>query len=321
MGKNEDIVLDYLSQQNVFADLFNGYIFDGAQVIHAGDLMNVDGRLKMFVSDDTRKEQKQTYEVIKKERDIVREVQIENCKIRLAILGVEHQSEIDYSMALRTTVYDILEYLKQAREIQRRHKQQKDVKGKEYLSKFKKEDRLIPTITLVFYTGQEPWDGAVELAELYEASPYLDKLLPHMVSAPLNLISVYNVQDTEKYHGSLKEVFELLHFVEDGEGMLSYVRNHEEAYSKLDEATMRLLSVLIHLDFPEKRSNKEEDTDMCKALEDIKQMGIAEGRVEGEAEIKKSIILTMLSKGISCEEISSLTDIPLELIKQVQHNR
>lgn len=84
---------------------------------------------------------------------------------------------------------------------------------------------------------------------------------------------------------------------------------------------MRLLSVLIHLDFPEKRSNKEEDTDMCKALEDIKQMGIAEGRVEGEAEIKKSIILTMLSKGISCEEISSLTDIPLELIKQVQHNR
>lgn len=313
MRKNEDIVLDYLSQPEVFAALFNGYVFGGKQIIQSEALKDVDGRLRMFLTDGTGKGQKQTYEVMKKERDIVREARIGDCRIRMAVLGVEHQSEIDYSMALRTPAYDILEYLKQAREIQRRHKRLKDVKGKEYLSKFKKEDRLIPTITLVFYTGQEKWDAATELKELYEGSPYLEEMLPFLLSVPLNIISVYDVQDTEKYHGSLQKVFELLHYVDDGAAMLSYVKEHEEVYSKLDEATMRLLSVLIHLEFPEKES-EEEDDDMCKALEDIRQMGITEGKAEGE----DSILLTMLSRGMTCEEISDLTGMPIERVKQVE---
>lgn len=207
MGKNEDIVLDYLSQPEVFAALFNGYVFGGKQIIQSGAF------------------------------------------------------------------------------------------------------RLIPTITLVFYTGQEKWDAATELKELYEGSPYLEEMLPFLLSVPLNIISVYDVQDTEKYHGSLRKVFELLHYVDDGAAMLSYVKEHEEVYSKLDEATMRLLSVLIHLEFPE-RESEEEDDDMCKALEDIKQMGITEG--------KDSILLTMLAKGMTCEEISDLTGMPIERVKQVE---
>ena len=80
------------------------------------------------------------FSVIKRERDIVREVTLDGNRVHLAVLDVEQQSEIDYSMALRTLVYDTLEYLKQARMIEQEHKRKKDVRGREFLSHFKKED-------------------------------------------------------------------------------------------------------------------------------------------------------------------------------------
>lgn len=45
-----------------------------------------------------------------------------------------------------------------------------------------------------------------------------------MVSSPLNLISVYDVEDTTKYQGSLHQVFELLKYVDDWMmGMLCWI--------------------------------------------------------------------------------------------------
>ena len=47
---------------------------------------------------------------------------------------------------------------------------------------------------------------------------------------------------------------------------------------------MRLLSELIDLELPEKAEREEEvEEGMCKALEDIRAMGIEEGRAIGEA--------------------------------------
>lgn len=48
---------------------------------------------------------------------------------------------------------------------------------------------------------------------------------------------------------------------------------------------------------------------MCKALEDMKKEAEEKGKIE--------IILSMLGKGMSCEEVSSLTDVPLERITQI----
>ena len=104
-------------EKDVFAALFNGYVFDGEPVIYAEDLREVDGRNRLQIRS---REEKSTYEVLKKERDLVREVTIGDSTLRLAILGIEHQSEIDYSMVLRTLAYDTLEYLKQEKAIEQK---------------------------------------------------------------------------------------------------------------------------------------------------------------------------------------------------------
>lgn len=60
---------------------------------------------------------------------------------------------------------------------------------------------------------------------------------------------------------------------------------------------------------------------MCKALEDMKkeaeEKGIAVGEVRGKEKGEIKIILSMLGKGMSCEEVSSLTDVPLERVTQI----
>lgn len=315
MGNKETIIIDYLSQPEVFAELFNGYVFGGKQVIQPEDLHETDGRLRFLLTDIESKGKKSTYEVIKRERDIVREVIVGGRTARLAVFGVEHQSEIDYSMVLRTLTYDTLEYLKQAKAIEREHRRKRDVKGREFLSGFKKEDELLPTITIVFYTGKERWDAARDLKGLFGASPYLEEMLPFMVAAPLNLISVYDVEDTTKYHGSLKKVFDLLRYTEDKDAMSEYLDSHAEAYSRLDEATARMVAFLLNLDLSdeEEMQLKEGGLDMCKALEDMKKEAEEKGIAVGEIKI----ILSMLGKGMSCEEVSSLTDVPLERVTQI----
>lgn len=330
MGKKENIIVDYLSQPEVFSSLFNGFVFGGKQIVKPEILREIDGRFRFLLTDGTTKGRKGTYEVIKRERDIVREVILDGSRIHLAVLGIEQQSEIDYSMALRTLVYDTLEYLKQARVIEQEHKRKRDVKGREFLSHFKKEDILVPTITIVFYTGKEKWDAAKDLRGLFGDISYVEEMLPFMVSSPLNLISVYEVEDTLKYQGSLKDIFELLKYVDDGTAMLEFIQKNKNTYSKLDEAAGRLLSLLIDMDFPENEEGEREgEVDMCKALEEIKKMsedkgkaeGKAEGKVEGKAEgIRQGeaiILLSMLNKGMTYEEVSALTDVPLEQVKQI----
>lgn len=316
MGKTEDIVIDYLSNAETFAALFNGYLFDGEQIIRPENLRETDGKLRLFLKQDEADKGKNSYEVIKRERDIAREVVIDNTTIRLAILGIEHQSEVDYSMVLRTLIYDTLEYLKQVRKINQKHRDNKDLKGKEFLSQFAQEDRIVPTFTLVFYTGREKWNAAMELKELFASSTYLENVSPFIGNWKLNLISVYDVKDTEKYHGSLRKIFDLLKYVDDGDGMLSFVEQHGAEYSELDEAAMRLIYALVDIDFyVDEQEGKV--SDMCKALDDIIKIGEARGEAIGEAKKETSIILNMFRKGISCEEISSMTDIPLDKVKEV----
>ena len=109
--------------------------------------------------------------------------------------------------------------------------------------------------------------------------------------------------------------------------MLGFVQKNKNTYSKLNEATGRLLSLLIDMDFPENKEEEEKDgeVDMCKALEEIKKMSEDKGKAEGKAEgIKQGeafILLSMLNKGMTCEEVSVLTDVPLEKVKQIAEKK
>ena len=82
----------------------------------------------------------------------------------------ESQDKIHYAMPQKVMLYDGMDYEEQIRNLwKQRMECQKQARriGKplehltaaEYLSRFRKNDRLIPIISLVFYYGSDPWDG------------------------------------------------------------------------------------------------------------------------------------------------------------------
>lgn len=69
------------------------------------------------------------------------------------ILGCEDQSEIDYSMPIRTMLYDALKYTEQQNNLELRKR--KD--GTYYHSKLRKDNKVLPVLTLIFYYGDKEW--------------------------------------------------------------------------------------------------------------------------------------------------------------------
>ena len=70
---------------------------------------------------------------------------------------------------------------------------------------------------------------------------------------------------------------------------------------------------------------------MCKALEDLKEEGRVEGRIQGREEgreegrveglrsTEKKFVLRLLArKQFSYEEISDMTDVPIERIREIE---
>ena len=309
MGKTEDVIMDYLSQPYIIADLFNGYIFHGEQIIKPEMLNELDSKGKLLLEDGKGNNRKDTFEVMKKERDIVREVTIKGKKLRIMICGIEQQTNVDYSMPLRTLAYDTLEYLKQAKKIEREHRRKKDVSGKEFLSMFAKDDRLIPTVTIVFYTGEEPWDGVLNLDGLFEDMEGLEMLLPYMVSAPLTVLHLYTVENTELYHSSLRQIFDLMPFTTNGAELENYMNTHEEEYSAIDSAASRVLACLLDLPMKTEGEEKGDGNNMCDAVRQIKESSKEEGKREGK-------IVAYYEMGLSVMEISQKLGISEEEVKK-----
>jgi len=128
-------------------------------------------------------------------------------------------------------------------------------------------------------------------------------LLPYMVKAPLNVLHLYDVKNTYQYRSSLKKIFDLMPFTEDGNALKQYVNNHEDVYSHIDSAASRVLSMLLDLDLSVQSEDeeKEGENSVCEAIRQIKE----EGKVEAFYEM-----------GLSPEEIAQRIGITLEEVEK-----
>ena len=93
------------------------------------------------------------------------------------ILGLENQQKIHYAMPLRIMQGDVMLYMKEYNEIQKEHKKNPDETSGEFLSKFKKTDRLHPVITICVYYGEEEWDGPKCLTDMLKISDKMEALV------------------------------------------------------------------------------------------------------------------------------------------------
>ena len=126
MGKSNIAVKTWLKNKKRFADLYNGVVFRGEQVILPEELEEVDSESSIIMRDSLQKEKG-----IQRYRDIVMRWKK---GVDLAILACENQNKIHYAMPVRTMVYDGLSYTEQIRQLWKNNQNSEKVTEEEFLS-------------------------------------------------------------------------------------------------------------------------------------------------------------------------------------------
>ena len=273
---------------DVFADIVNGLLFQGGEVISAEELEDrlpyahykADGKLREM------------------ERDVLKQWKTQ--KLRLALLGFENQTDPDPDMPLRVMGYDGAEYRAQ-------------------LSEQKSGERF-PVITLVLYFGHNKrWGRATSLLERLSIP---EKFRPFVSDYKINVFEIAYL--TQEQVNLFKSDFRVVadYFVQKRENG-DYVPNTQEL--KHVQETLRLLSVMTgdHR-FEEAYNDKNVERspcNMCDVLDRIENRGIKEGFKQG---IKQGIeqkeaqfIQNMYRKGFSLEQIADVAEKTVEEVKSI----
>lgn len=285
MGSKDIGLKSYLQDAARYADLWNGGVFKGKQIVRAEELQEITP-IRLKSDGDT---------MLERAGDLVMKQNHDGQ--RFAILALENQEKIDYGMPVRVLVQEALEYDKQMKAVRHKNeqaykayceaKEKKEIDAVyksdgEYLYKVRKDDRLFPVVTLVVYWGEEEWKGAKSLHDMIDfgntqTGKELRKLIPEY---PLHFLDLSNFKHFEYFKTELRPLLELFQRRNSKEEFAGYIRQNTES-SNMDEESWKLLGQLIHSKnikglIQKREQKKEEKENMSNALDDL----IAEGKAE-----------------------------------------
>ena len=232
----------------------------------------------------------------RKDRDLLRKTAF---GMNFALIGVENQESIDYSLPLRTMIYDTEEYEKQAAKIRKKvREEEKNLSAGEYLYGFKKDSRLKPVITFILYSGTEDWDGSHSLREMIDFTDIPEYLKEMTPDYKINVIEIRKLENTECFKTDVRQVFDFIRCSED-DVALSALVNNDSYYQSMEEDAFDLAvsytnaTELIKMkDYYRKDGKVNMCTAITKLIADGREEGIREGKSLGIQEGRKQGIET-----------------------------
>ena len=272
MPETDVFTKNYISQNEVFADVFNFFIYNGRRVVKPESLKDESPEESaIFFIDGKKTETAQRY------RDVLKSCVIKRGKhASYVLLGVENQSKIHSAMPVKVAVYDMLQYDGQVRKITAEHRQGKDkMTSSEFLSGFTKEDRLIPVITLVIYFGSEKWDAPTSLYEMFVFNEENKDFMPFVQDCKINLIEPAALTDEElkKFVTDFSQVMKFLKYSNDKAKMRELLRE-DSSYENISTQAALVLNARAGIGI--KINQKTEETNMCKAIQELQQEAVEE---------------------------------------------
>ena len=307
----------------VFADLFNFYLYDGEQVIKPNNLTPFDTTSVVL---PYGKDGSTT--PIQKYRDILKSATVmADEKTAYLLLGIENQSQMHYAMPPRTMMYDSMQYIIQIDAIGKTHKKNGDkASSAEYLSGLHANDKILPVITLTVYFGADEWTAPTDLHSMLDADKrilkYIDNYHIHLVQP-----AVMTEDDFLKLTTELSLVFKYIKNSKNKNKLYEMIKK-DDTYKSVSKRTADLINIVTGSKL--KLKNGEENVDMCKAIEDMRNdakaeglaEGLSEGRAEGLAEGAREKALTIAERLIkighmALDEIADVTNLSLEEIQSL----
>ena len=299
MGRKDITSINYFKDKSRIADLLNVYLYQGQEVIKEKDITELNPILAK--SWWNNKDLKSNVNIT----DVLFEVAIpaenrddftdEEKRISI-IVSIQNQSDIRYIMPVRVINGDANGYYLQWKKLARKHKRERQTWADEgeFLSKFKKDDRLKPILTIVIYFGKKNWDGAQNLKQIEHLDGCPLHIQKKIQDYSINLIEVVNFSDTDKFTTDLKEVFGFLQNNNSKQELEKYIQEHRDALINLEEDAYDLICVMSdmsQLQELKKEPVQKGEYDMCRGIEEMIEEEARRKLVEGE-----NLITTLYEK-------------------------
>jgi len=262
----------YLGKKDAFADAFNYLLYGGKQVIDPDSLRDMDtSQIALPYGNNARLS-------VQKYRDLL---QLWDAKtdgrMIYVILGEEIQGKSHYAMPVKDGLYDWIGYSNQVEEARHSYNKKEGrekeadlyaedgilkikLTSEEFLSGFRKEDRLIPIITAVIYVGSEPWDGPRSLFDMMDIRD--ERIKPFLNDYKLNIISAPDMDEGDfgKFHTDLGLAMQIIKHQKDDADKIIEGTNHR----KIDPDAAFFLKKAANLDL--EFEIEEDGVDMCESL-------------------------------------------------------
>ena len=232
--------------------------------------------------------------------------------VEFVIWGLENQAKIHYAMPLRHMLGDSFSYLKEYNEIAARNKNEKTFESSdEFLSNFKKTDRLHPVISLCVYYGERKWDGPVCLTDMLEIP---EKLKPLVSDYRMNLLQLRESGSLHFHNPDVDTVFDVSRSI--------YERNYDKINTVYkNKAISAELGVVIGaitesqklIDHALKSGEKGGQIYMCSALEEL----VNEGMEKGREKEKISLAQMMIEEKEPIDKITKYTGYTIDKLKEI----
>ncbi len=272
MGQKDISLVCYFDDRARYADLINGFIFCGEQVVSEEDVQEMDsnvtgvfGRLRNRF-------------MVQKYRDCVRKIVFDT---GFAIVGIENQDQVHYAMPVRIMLEDAAGYDRQLRHIRKRHRQVRDLRGAGYVGGFAKHDKVYPVVTICIYFGKEPYDGTKELFHMMDYETLPGRLRGILNNYKIQVLELRSFEDIDCFRTDLREVFGFIKHSNDKNREWEFAFQNEETFQCLDEDAFDVIvSVTGSAELEQIKDMYCEEGGKINMCEAIRGM-IEDGRIEG----------------------------------------
>lgn len=310
MGRKEEPLIHYYDQPAHFAELINGWIYDGEDCLSPEDITQADRRLEQRSG---KRPEKGSYR--QRCRDIFK--QAGELNIRLFV-GVELQENMDYSMPLRVMDMDVISYTRQKEFLAAEHRRKKDLNtasSGEFLTGMAKEDRLAPVVTLVLYLSDKPWDGARSLHEMLNFKNISEKAKKYIENYNIHILDVCHTPDRElqKFPPDIRFMLMFIKYTKDKKALadIRQLCGQETIAEDTFDALADYMNEPELWKMKEKAGTEKGRINMCEGLRELMADSKAEGREEGREETTLNSVKNLMETlKLTAEQAMDALKIP-----------
>lgn len=235
------------------------------------------------------------------------------------LLGLENQDKINLTFPWRLMEMDCLAYGQELESIREKNRYTKQDYGKEddFLYHYGKEDHIRPILNLTLYWGKENWNTPLSLREMMEDISGLPLKLQQLAGDyKAHIIHMRRIPEEalQEMDSDLKYVLGLMKLSASPKKYKAYIQANREFFSRIPrsafdviDACTNIKDIKEHLEFHTYEEGKEEEADMCKALDDIKKDAKKEGLKQGIQQMNR-LVQQLLTDGRQEDLIRATTD-------------